>query len=239
MVDEQSRGDPGPVYALFRHKGRLASAGRLPMLKKALFGVALVAACNSPSGPTSYSYINLPPSDCADILRTTGDQYVRDTPVGWGNDFRLGIPEQWFFRAGKRPTEESGLPDGFSYYDGHRGGYGETLQTIGCGSSVFLLFAYGTFSIVATRRFGSVTERGLRIGDSLERFLALYPDTDLDVFPLPSYLNQQDSIYMVGPFSVFIDGGRVRYMGVGGVYPSEGARSVGSVGPTWGPDPWR
>jgi hypothetical protein len=65
-------------------------------------------------------------------------------------------------------------------FDGHAGGFGATLEYIGCAnnqSSVWLQFGYDALFQVAVRDgWLGATDRGLRIGDSLSTVQRLYPE---------------------------------------------------------------
>jgi len=69
---------------------------------------------------------------------------------------------------------------GWSIYQEHRGGYGDTLQITKGG--VILIWAYNVFNgFTLTHGWAGATERGIRIGSSLQEFLNAYQEAIRDV----------------------------------------------------------
>jgi len=67
---------------------------------------------------------------------------------------------------------------GWSIYNGHEGGYGETLELSSCGSNgVIFVWAYQTFyAFRVAEGWQGKTKEGIGIGDSLTNFLNAYPN---------------------------------------------------------------
>jgi len=67
---------------------------------------------------------------------------------------------------------------GWSVYNGHQGGYGDTLELSSCGNNgVIFVWAYQTFhAFRVSEGWNGKTDKGIGIGDSLNVFLANYPD---------------------------------------------------------------
>jgi hypothetical protein len=68
--------------------------------------------------------------------------------------------------------------NGFDYYEGHRGGYGDTFEILSKQQGIYGRWAYGGFDeLVAFGNWqGKIHETGIRLGDSTARFLEAYPD---------------------------------------------------------------
>jgi hypothetical protein len=65
----------------------------------------------------------------------------------------------------------------FAIYNGHAGGYGDTLQIVGCGNSFYLVWAYDSLQIISLGLgWYGTTDRGARIGNTLAEVRAAYPD---------------------------------------------------------------
>lgn len=66
--------------------------------------------------------------------------------------------------------------EGFDYFKNHKGGTGDTLQIAGYGDSIHLRWAYGALANITTQNsWTGQTDKGLRLGDSLDTFQGLYP----------------------------------------------------------------
>ncbi len=95
---------------------------------------------------------------CNGVLRTQGAK-------GLGL-YTLGIPD----------TDIATAICGFDYYQGHAGGYGDTLELIGCNDQVWMEWSYGKLGTIAVNSgFSGPTEAGVRMGDSLDALIAAYP----------------------------------------------------------------
>lgn len=65
----------------------------------------------------------------------------------------------------------------FTYYKEHKGGYGNTLQLESCDGGLLLYWAWDSLkSIYVANGWTGETDRGLKIGDTLEQFKMLYPE---------------------------------------------------------------
>lgn len=87
---------------------------------------------------------------------------------------------------------------GFDYFFDNMGGYGNTLDIIGGPErSIYMQWIGGGLSRIAVRSMGEEgwngeTEKGLRIGDSFAKFIALYPQAQQQI-PTPYSVH-----YLVG-----------------------------------------
>lgn len=72
---------------------------------------------------------------------------------------------------------------GWAIYNGHHGGYGDTLEVSAFGeygTGVVLTWAYNDFrSIYLQVGWEGKTDRGIGIGDSLEAFVTAYPEAEV------------------------------------------------------------
>jgi len=65
---------------------------------------------------------------------------------------------------------------GWRIYDGHEGGYGDTLQLASCNDGVIFVWAWQTFrGLILSEGWKGQTEKGIMIGDTLDDFLYEYP----------------------------------------------------------------
>ena len=70
---------------------------------------------------------------------------------------------------------------GWSIYDNHRGGYGDTLELIGCNGSVKFVWAWQEFNgFHVYDNWQGQTLDAAMMGDSLGDFLAVYPNFYFD-----------------------------------------------------------
>ncbi len=66
---------------------------------------------------------------------------------------------------------------GFAIYEGHAGGYGDTLEWVGCEGGVRLVWAYnGLRDIYLSEGWQGSTDKGIEIGDSLDDVRSAYPN---------------------------------------------------------------
>ncbi len=66
---------------------------------------------------------------------------------------------------------------GFEYYEGHRGGSGDTLEIINWEAGIYLKWAYNRLYAVNVWEGwrGEIAETGIHLGSTLEEFMAAYP----------------------------------------------------------------
>ena len=124
-----------------------------------LAGLSFLPACKK----DDHDPWNSCPS-CSGILYTRGDSVGLDV-------YKIGVGDSHF------PVENCG----FQYYQGNKGGFGSTLEEIGCANdSVHLIWAYGGLSSIrVSRGWEGQTDTGLKIGDPIEKYLDLYPEAKL------------------------------------------------------------
>lgn len=79
---------------------------------------------------------------------------------------------------------------GWSIYDGHRGGTGDTLEIVSCDGGVVLEWAFNEFwSVHLSEGWTGKTSAGMTLGSSYEDFIQAYPgyessgSTNLLVYP--------------------------------------------------------
>jgi hypothetical protein len=78
----------------------------------------------------------------------------------------------------RRQLDWYGSSPDYRIYGNHRGGYGDTLEYVGCRNSeaVWLQWAYNGLVTVAVRApWNGFTDRGLTVGDTKEKLQSLYP----------------------------------------------------------------
>ncbi len=111
---------------------------------------------------------------CHDKLRTKGDYGVGTFDINMRDNTHL--------------VKECG----FEFVDNHRGGYGDTLQEIGCNNnSMHFIWAYGGLDSITVREgWEGRTDTGLKIGSSIEDYLEKYPESRLAMVGDPnSYIS--------------------------------------------------
>jgi hypothetical protein len=65
---------------------------------------------------------------------------------------------------------------GWSVFEGHKGGTGDTLQIASCNNGVVLVWAYNSFSSVKlSQGWTGTTSTGMAIGASYQDFIGTYP----------------------------------------------------------------
>lgn len=79
---------------------------------------------------------------------------------------------------------------GWKIYQGHEGGWGDTLEVVSCEGGVVFIWAWNHFSgFRLTKGWTGTTIDGIKIGSSLDEFLSVYPDFVLYEY-LQDYYNQ-------------------------------------------------
>ncbi|MEJ0021010.1 MAG: Ig-like domain-containing protein [Candidatus Doudnabacteria bacterium] len=155
-------------------------------------------------------------------------------PTGSAAGFGVMRRYQGDWRAG------SDDPD-YSYYNGHTGGAGQTLEYLGCsgGNYIWLQWAFNGFVTVAVRApWQGSTDRGLRIGDDPAKFHSLYPNAHPadTTYNTPSWPKDFD-VWVNGPLRVVLKNGQV-YIIEADWWPTFDGRdpdTVESTNPTIGP----
>jgi exo-beta-1,3-glucanase (GH17 family) len=113
--------------------------------------------------------------------------------------FKLGLADRHF------PVRSCG----FGYHEGHAGGSGDTLELLGCDDSVYFFWAFSQLQEVAVRQgWQGRTDQGLRIGDSVETLLRLYPKARRRG-------GDTETLWSAGAFKIAVDSqGVITKMGV-------------------------
>jgi hypothetical protein len=110
---------------------------------------------------------------------------------------------------------DTGDSGDYSVMSNHTGGYGQTLEYLGCNgdNSIWLQWAYDSFLTLAARApWSGQTDRGLHIGDTLARFQTLYPAAHR---PFPAPNNQSPlwpsdlDVWDAGPLRVALRNGLI------------------------------
>lgn len=121
-------------------------------------------------GPTTLPIAPSPPDPTAPMLDTTcASGTLRPTGKDAGYAVFGRFQYDWY--------ASNDDPD-YQYYGNHRGGFGDTLEYLGCAGEryVWLQWSWSQFARVAVRSpWSGSTDRGLRIADDLDRFRTLYP----------------------------------------------------------------
>ena|ERR1022692_1706328 len=66
---------------------------------------------------------------------------------------------------------------GWSVFEGHNGGFGDTLQVASSSAAVVFAWAYNNFAgFRVTQGWTGETDRGAKLGDTLGKFQGLYPE---------------------------------------------------------------
>ena len=133
------------------------------MSRSKLFAVAcliLALGCDAFKSPTE-------PDEPAMAKR--GECLSCGATVDFGGigGFRLGMPDaDWLVQScGRAPI-----------LDGHAGGFGDTLEMTGCGAGIYLHWRYNSLAQIDLETgWSGRTDRGIRLGATLQEVLAAYP----------------------------------------------------------------
>jgi len=80
-------------------------------------------------------------------------------------------------------------------YQDHNGGIGDTLEVASPDEDVIMIWAYNDFErVILQKGWDGETDRGVRLGDSQERVLALYPELK------PPYYTWQNGCMEFNPY---------------------------------------
>lgn len=108
-----------------------------------------------------------PPGECKLFCNST---------LCFTSDFR-GVGSSLELRMGDKHWPVTACAGVFDYYENHQGGYGDTLEIIGCGDGIYLVWAWYTlYDIVVRPGWTGQTDRGCRLGDSKTSVLDRYPE---------------------------------------------------------------
>lgn len=153
---------------------------------------------------------------------------VSDSLITTGREGHLGLGK---YHLGSRDTieDETGFQchsenwcelvpatdRGTFWYENHRGHEGDTRQMVGNNDSIWMYWSYGTMKFIAVRHgWTGVTNRGIRIGDTREAFLAAYPEA-IHLSQNPDYpVAGCDDMWVAEHLAVVCSEGKVAVMGL-------------------------
>lgn len=182
----------------------------------ALIGAALTAPGCKEDVP-KYNVIVRNPEPHG-MLHITGD--YKD--LGIDNNCTLGTPDI-------HPGE------GFSYYDNHRGGTGNTLQIMSNEKAVYMMWAFQSLNNISVRQgWNGETDNGLKIGDDFQKFRALYPVAEKRKVR-KDYDNGMDEIWTDRMIKFSFREGKINGIEIN---PHIRNDDVYPVGPSSGSSPW-
>lgn len=206
------------------------------------FGVVSMASCGGSDGASSSLADNFMPPDCNGTLFTEGVTIVPESETSYEYDeyyYDLGLPPTYGIGRGEWIVHTSeGLPEGFAYYEDNKGGIGNTLDIIGCSGSMYMVWIGGGLHEISVRGSSIITDRGVGIGDTKEKFIELYPESTYMGKPSDSYFLQQGEIWATIHFRVNIAGGYVKYMETSATdFTTTLTNPASAIGPK-GSNPW-
>jgi len=134
-------------------------------------GIAAAAFCALGISGCGSTTSELPEPEPIDMRKfekpsRTGTAFFGQEYVGLG-EVNLGVQDMPYLAHW--PT--------FSIYNGHAGGIGDTFEVISTEYGMYFRFAYDSlFDIKLSGNWqGTIAENGLKLGDSIEKFLTAYP----------------------------------------------------------------
>jgi len=136
-------------------------------------GMAAVALCSMLVSGCGSSITQEPPRwefpERGEYLTTQDNIKFGKKGVGLGKFAMEMSDKKWLAES----------PD-FDIYEGHAGGYGDTLQIKSARFGIFLEWAYNELMIITLTRgwHGRVAETGIKLGDPIESFISAYTDVE-------------------------------------------------------------